>query len=132
MLVPLALVACLDTEHPCDDDQVFAYGVCTPHGTEPTGAAGAAGAAGATGEGGEAGDDGNDEATGEFGRVCDDDVTHDDCADPAPYCAIQPGMKTGVCTVDGCIEDPDLCPEGWSCLDLGLFSAELPSICVED
>jgi len=127
-LVPLLLLACLDDKHPCDDGQVFADGVCSPRDTEPAAEAGAGGMppveAGAGGAG-----EAND--LGEFGRECDDDVTHADCAEPAPYCAIQPGMDVGTCTTTGCVEHPEVCPDGWGCLDLGAFSAGLPAICTE-
>lgn len=74
------------------------------------------GGAGGMSSAAEAGDgDGDDMGeTGEFGRVC---TTDDECADPAPYCGIQPGSMEGTCTVQGCASSGTACPAGWKCLD---------------
>jgi hypothetical protein len=61
-----------------------------------------------------------------FGAACSADSA---CTCKASYCALMPGQTQGVCTVQGCKEDPGVCPAGYSCLDLASFSAGLPSIC---
>ncbi|GEM_PF-2329326 len=77
------------------------------------------------GDGGAGGGSGGPE--GEFGAVCLEDA---ECAEPAPFCALQPGQPTGICTVTGCAADESLCPSGWYCLDLSSVGA--PDICVEE
>jgi hypothetical protein len=62
-----------------------------------------------------------------FGRACVDQAG---CAMPAPYCALQPGQRDGYCTATGCVEDPSVCPGGWRCLDLSVFSPGQPSVCL--
>jgi hypothetical protein len=52
-----------------------------------------------------------------------------DCTCEADYCALMPGQATGYCTKQGCKQDASLCPSGWSCFDLSLFSPDLPAIC---
>ena len=69
---------------------------------------------------------------GEFGRPCTDDTTHSECECPAPTCAIQPGETEGVCTVEGCAMDPDLCPDSYRCLDLSSLGADFPSFCISN
>jgi hypothetical protein len=53
----------------------------------------------------------------------------DQCSDEADYCALMPGQTEGYCTPTGCASGGPSCPDGWSCLDLSLFSPGLPSIC---
>jgi hypothetical protein len=65
---------------------------------------------------------------GQFGAPC---KTNAECSAPAPYCAIQPGATTGgICSAFGCIEDPNLCPSTWSCMDLSQQYQVQMSICV--
>ncbi|MDH5672723.1 MAG: hypothetical protein OEZ06_11275 [Myxococcales bacterium] len=66
---------------------------------------------------------------GGFGRPCSDAQTHAECDCATDYCAIQLGQSQGVCTASGCLEDPSVCPDGYSCLDLSNFQAGLPAIC---
>jgi len=63
-----------------------------------------------------------------FGDVCSIDP---DCALPNAYCVKLPGETTGYCTGTGCLTDPDVCPSAWSCVDLSVYQAGLPSICVK-
>jgi hypothetical protein len=64
-----------------------------------------------------------------FGAACTTDA---DCACAAAgYCALMPGQAEGYCTATGCIEDPAVCPSGWSCFDLSAFSSTLPAICMK-
>ncbi|MBN2193100.1 MAG: hypothetical protein JW751_09815 [Polyangiaceae bacterium] len=63
----------------------------------------------------------------EFGAVC---LTDEECGDPAPFCAVQLGATTGICTATGCADDASVCPSGWHCLDLSQYGA--PDICAED
>jgi hypothetical protein len=65
-----------------------------------------------------------------FGDDCTDSTNHSDCPTGTDYCAKQPGMDVGYCTIKGCDADPGKCPGGWSCFDLGQFSPELPWICL--
>lgn len=90
-------------------------------GGSVNGGAGGAPAAG-SGAGGEPG-----APEGEFGATCVEDA---ECAEPAPFCAVQPGQPIGICTVTGCAADASLCPSGWYCLDLTSVGAE--DICVEE
>jgi hypothetical protein len=61
-----------------------------------------------------------------FGATCKSD---DDCTCEASYCAIMPASDEGYCTMTGCGTKPEQCPADWYCLDLSVFSAELPQIC---
>jgi hypothetical protein len=40
-----------------------------------------------------------------------------------------PGEEDGFCTRIDCVENPDNCPEGWSCFDLSVFGEDL-SFCL--
>jgi hypothetical protein len=60
------------------------------------------------------------------GGACTDSA---DCDCEAGWCAIEPGETTGYCTRTGCLETPDVCPDGWGCMDLSRFSPALPAIC---
>jgi len=85
------------------------------------------------GDAGSTNDSGSDmcpaDAGDQIGTPCTDGVDHSDCDCTAPYCAISPGMSEGYCTRTGCLDVPDICPDGYSCLDLSIFNPELPSIC---
>jgi hypothetical protein len=63
-----------------------------------------------------------------FGATCKADA---DCTCKASYCALMPGQAQGTCTVMGCKQDQSLCPTGFSCFDLSMFSPDLPSICTK-
>ncbi len=66
-------------------------------------------------------------ATGEsaFGMACQD---HANCGAPTDYCAKAPGQRP-YCTASGCDADASLCPEGWTCFDIGQFAPGQPHIC---
>lgn len=61
-----------------------------------------------------------------FGVTCTTDAQ---CTCEANYCSLQPGAKSGICTLTGCKANASICPSGWSCLDLSIFQAGLPSVC---
>jgi hypothetical protein len=64
-----------------------------------------------------------------FGAPCKDGANHSDCPCAADYCAVQPGQTTGYCTKTGCVEDPNICPSGYTCFDLSKFAPDLPAFC---
>lgn len=67
-----------------------------------------------------------------FGKSCKDAASSSDCpCAPASYCAQMPGQAEGYCTAKDCKANPGICPSGWSCFDLSLFSPDLPSICMK-
>lgn len=111
---------------PCDKDQeVDLLSFCVAAGGSMTGnAAGGAEEASGGGEGGEVSSCSSPSA---FGDTCAENA---DCHCDVDFCALQPGAASGVCTRSGCVEDPSICPAGWSCLDLKAFDPDLPSICV--
>jgi hypothetical protein len=45
-------------------------------------------------------------------------------------CAIQPGATCGFCTRSGCLQDPKICPQGWTCFDASAFQAGY-SLCIK-
>jgi hypothetical protein len=116
-------------DEPCDPDQELdELRFCVPK--TPSAAGGAdSGETPSGGAGLEAGSAGASacEAPSEFGDVCS---ASSDCRCEVDYCAIFPGETQGICTRTGCIDNPAICPDGWMCLDLSMFSAELPAICV--
>lgn len=65
-----------------------------------------------------------------FGATCADTVTHSDCPCEANYCSKSPFDSQGYCSITGCIDDPEICPQGWSCLDVSVFAPGQPSVCV--
>ena len=88
---------------------------------EPADSAGMAGTPGSAGEA--------DAAACEPLTFASDCLVSDDCTCDADFCAAAPG-QTGFCTRTGCDEDPSVCPDGYSCMDLSGFGAGLPHICV--
>lgn len=67
----------------------------------------------------------------DFGTSCSDATSHSDCGCPTNYCAVMPGQSEGYCTITGCTENPDVCPEGWSCFDLSTIVPGQPSFCLQ-
>jgi hypothetical protein len=67
-----------------------------------------------------------DKASG-FGDNCTLD-SHCRCA--TELCGIQAGQACGFCTRRGCLQDPSICPPGWSCFDATAFQAGF-SLCVK-
>lgn len=63
-----------------------------------------------------------------FGAACADST---ECTGTATYCAVQPGSRTGYCTVTGCKETPSVCPARWGCFDLSIFQPGGPSFCTK-
>ena len=63
-----------------------------------------------------------------FGASCERDADCG-CAE-ASYCARMPGQSTGNCIATGCLEDPSVCPQDWSCFDVSIFAPGQPSICL--
>ena len=82
---------------------------------------------GGAGDAGEAGSASACVDPSELGDTC---TSAADCHCDVNYCGIQPGETSGACTRTGCVEDPSVCPEDWSCMDLKVFNPSLPSICV--
>ena len=66
-----------------------------------------------------------------FGNACSDNVNHSDCGCTTNYCAVMPGQSEGYCTITGCVENPSICPEGWSCFDLSVIVPGQPSFCTK-
>jgi hypothetical protein len=67
----------------------------------------------------------------DFGAPCSDAVTHSECGCEASYCALMPGQSEGYCTARDCLDDPSVCPQGWSCFDVSMFQPGAPAICLE-
>jgi hypothetical protein len=137
----IASVGCANDAE-CNDGQELQGGACVPASSGQGGSSGAAGTAGSgstSGAAGTAGVAGSSGAAGsagactgfDFGQTCSDGQGHTDCGCAADYCAVQPGQSSGYCTAAGCKEDPSICPDGWTCLDLSVFDPSLPSICRE-
>lgn len=80
---------------------------------------------------GDAGDAGACNADVELGATCSDAITHSECGCDADYCAIVPGDEQGYCTRTGCLDDPSVCPEGWSCFDVSVFEEGAPAVCLK-
>jgi hypothetical protein len=62
-----------------------------------------------------------------FGDPCYDT---DYCKCATNLCVLRTEDAEGICTHTGCLEQPDLCPSDWSCVDLSPYGADLPSICL--
>lgn len=143
----LALVVwgCDDNTGGCSDDEGLVDGDCVPL-SSVGGSGGGSGDAVGSDAGGdvvsspdaapdegpaEVGDGGGQASA--LGDPCADPDQHTDChGDYAHYCSVQPGATEGYCSPTGCVETPELCPEGWKCFDLSLFDPSLPSICIEE
>jgi hypothetical protein len=104
-----ALSACVPEDERCDPDQRYSYGLCYQTETSVPPDAGPA------------------HSYEHFEDVC---VTDGDCAAPTDYCAKWPSDPTGYCTRTGCLTDMSLCPAGWSCVDLSVYLAGLPAVCL--
>ncbi len=95
----LGLAGACKEDTPCDPGQNLVDGFCmpgTPDAAAPMPTEDAATPTEATG-------------ASTFGRTC---ATSAECTAPADYCANPPGN----CTAKGCVADPTVCPQGWSCL----------------
>lgn len=65
-----------------------------------------------------------------FGWTCVDGETHSDCPCAASICAIAPGNEMGRCSQIRCLDDPDVCPSDWDCIDISAFEPEAGSLCL--
>jgi hypothetical protein len=95
----MGLAGSCKEETPCDPGQDLVNGMCQPGVPDAAPLTPQEDAAPPT----EAG------PSSPFGRVC---ATSAECTAPADYCANPPGN----CTAKGCVADPTLCPQGWTCL----------------
>jgi hypothetical protein len=124
LLSACAAAAGCSIDRPCDTDQTFLpIGVCVDNAwlaTSPDGG---------EGQGGGAGGAGACAANGRFGAACSDDEI---CVCDTNVCAFRSESMDGLCTHTGCVEHPEICPDGWLCQDLGSYAPGLPSICVPD
>ncbi|HKO50929.1 MAG TPA: hypothetical protein VJV79_24630 [Polyangiaceae bacterium] len=64
---------------------------------------------------------------GAFGDACN---TNEDCKGETNYCAFSP-TEPPYCTVSGCDAAAELCPDQWSCFDVGQFTPGEPFICLK-
>ena len=113
--------ACNDDGQPCDPDQIVRDRLCVPGPKPEAGPPDVEIDDDAETLDGEIPDAVNEPPPpmGMFGKLCTTaGDPSPDCLAPAPYCAIQPGQSTGYCSVLGCVENPALCPMGWSCFSL--------------
>jgi len=115
---------------------VFTFGepvqepvVMTPAAQAGTSATGV-GAAGAASVGDAAGAEAACSPMDFFGAPCTDTVNHSECGCAADYCAQQPGEAEGYCTATDCLQDPSVCPAGWSCFDVSIFAPGSPAVCL--
>jgi hypothetical protein len=111
--VSLLFLACTEDD-PCGPGQVYQNGSCAAE--TPGGDAGGEQDAATDGPPGEA-----------FGATC---AQHPECTAPTDYCAVQPGSP-GYCTAKGCDANASICPEGWTCFNLGQFAPGEPWICTK-
>ncbi len=56
-----------------------------------------------------------------------------DCKGATDYCIQEnaPADPNGYCTISGCTDDPDNCPETYICIDLSQYFAPLPWACAK-
>lgn len=100
----LAAVGCDADGLPCDRDQRYSHGLCYDL---PVDAA--------------------IDADPHFGAPCTDSTS---CAAPTDFCLPPPG-GIAYCTRSGCLADPTMCPTGWTCVDLSVYQAGLPAVCIQ-
>jgi len=128
VLLTCAAAAGCDLDDPCDKGQRYAGGLCYVVGADAAPVPDAEPRPD-TDPGTEAGDAGGEDAQpfAHYGDLCTADA---DCTPPTDICAILPGEAEGYCTRTGCVEEPSICPEGWSCLDLSQIDPTYPSVCI--
>ena len=63
-----------------------------------------------------------------FGSACFTATAATDCGCDTGFCAAMPGQQ-GFCTHSGCLQDPPVCPSGWTCMDLSAYGQQGLSIC---
>jgi hypothetical protein len=110
--------ACNDDGKPCDPDQVIQDRLCVP---EPKPEAGPPDVETVDGESEDIASE-PPPPTGMFGKVCMIPGESEECAAPAPYCAIAPSATVGYCTAINCKADPTICPMGWTCFDVSVIN----------
>jgi hypothetical protein len=107
---------------PCDPGQTTFYGYCV--GAPDAGHGGDAGSTGGA-AGVDGGADGGDCSPANFNVTCTDTAQ---CGCPTDLCAILPGAASGYCSRKDCLQDPSICPAGWTCVDLSIYKPGL-SVC---
>lgn len=114
-LLAVLSVACIDER--CDDGTTFEVGLCRTVIPDARISVGSDG-----------GEDAAPVATSvPYLTSCTDPSG---CGGVTNFCAVQPGQSVGFCTMNGCVEDPSVCPSGASCLDLAPYGAAGMSICI--
>jgi hypothetical protein len=61
-----------------------------------------------------------------FGDLC---AANEQCQCGLDLCAIIPGQTCGFCTRSGCLQNPSICPPGWTCYDASAYQPGY-SLCV--
>jgi hypothetical protein len=111
----------------CDPGQVMQFNICLPglvDGGFPDLAPGDTCAPPVKPDGGES-EMCMDKKAG-FGEPC---TANEQCRCGKDLCAIIPGQTCGFCTRSGCLQDPSICPQGWTCYDASAYQAGY-SLCV--
>jgi hypothetical protein len=135
-LAALMSLGCKESK-PCDPTTYYNGQACLPYLdaaalAPPTDASVSLDAAAAPVDDAVAAESGGSASTVKPGDPCVDNITHSDCQGPSTdYCAVQPGQP-GYCTKTGCTAtDTSLCPQGWSCFNVGQFMPGQPWICLK-
>jgi len=117
---------CSDDGKPCDPNQIYHDNLCSPKPPPEAGPPEMPDGEVPDAEvvDGEITDTTNETAppVGMFGKVCMMSGDSPECAEPAPYCAIQPGGTMGYCTAINCKTNPTVCPANWMCFDVGVLN----------
>jgi hypothetical protein len=100
----VASAACF-SDGSCDPDQIATEGICIPTPLLP---------------------DAQHRQATTFGKVC---TSGDECGPDTDACAVSPGAVEGFCTRVGCLAEPAMCPEEWTCFDASAFLPDF-SLCV--
>ncbi len=129
-LFMLTATAC-EVDEPCDPGYSLDKGLCEKSPTVGTDAASANTCIDKPSPDAGISDSGAAPAPGEFGRPCTDDVTHSECAEPAPLCFKQSASMPGFCSAINCDLYCNICPATWSCFNLGLVQPGAPHGCVK-
>lgn len=115
----VCLTGC-EADDPCDKDQTYKQGSCTPKPAESDDKDKDSGArpedkdAAMSSDSGGGGGACTEDQAAILGSSCTND---EGCNCAAPYCAKMPGQAMGFCTVY-CTTMPDSCPTGYRCFDL--------------
>jgi hypothetical protein len=117
LCLTLLAAGCID--EPCDPGQELIVGLCQR--VLPDGWVGDA----RVEDAGEL--DGAAEVSVPFNSVCSGDA---ECGGATNFCAVVPGEAAGFCTHTGCVEDPAVCPQDMTCLDLAPYGVPGLSICI--